>query len=244
MDFNVGLLSKSGGRGSNEDFADYLTIGRFGCFVLADGLGGHRGGEIASKLAVKGILKSFRESSEADKSNLRLHLEESQQAFLKAKSESGKDHNGKTTLVVLFVDLEKYIAKWAHIGDSRLYLFKNHEIIFQTKDHSVPQYLAEIGEISYEEIRFHEDRNRLTAAYDGDSLGRVHFIDDFQNVGSGERYLLCSDGFWEYIYEAEMEKTLRISKSPIDWLTKMENTLLKRVAKDHDNYSAVALFVE
>ncbi len=244
MEFNVGVLSKSGGRSSNEDFADYLAIGRFGCFVLADGLGGHRGGEIASKLAVEGILKSFRESSETDKSDLRIHLEKAQQVFLKKKTENGKDSFGKTTLVVLFVDLEKYIATWAHIGDSRLYLLKSNKIIFQTKDHSVPQYLAEVGEISYEEIRFHEDRNRLTAAYDGDSLERINYVNDLQNIESGDRFLLCSDGFWEYVYESEMEMTLRLSKSPEIWLTKMEKTLLKRVAKDHDNYSAIALFVD
>ncbi len=241
MKLDVDFLSKAGGRKYNEDYSGVAEVGGFGCFVLADGLGGHRGGEIASKVTVEAIINSFKESPGASTDKLNGLVGEADHLLNNSKSEQLKSGSPKTTLVVLLIGPN--YACWAHIGDSRLYLFRNGTIYFQTKDHSVPQHLADSGRIKASDIRFHEDRNRLTAAFDGDSLNRVSYSDDRFSLATGDSFLLCSDGFWEYVFEKEMEKEISLAISAAEWLKAMELILLKRVKRDHDNYSAIAVII-
>ncbi len=241
MKLDIAVLSKAGGRKHNEDYTGVAEVGGFGCFVLADGLGGHRGGEIASKITVEAIINSFKESPGASADILKVLVGEADRYLNNSRPEQLKGGLPKTTLVILLTGLD--YAYWAHIGDSRLYLFRNSTLLFQTKDHSVPQHLADSGRIKVSDIRFHEDRNRLTAAFDGDSLDRVSYSEDQFFLNAGDSFLLCSDGFWEYVLEKEMEKEISRSNSSAQWLKEMESILLKRVKNDHDNYSAIAVIL-
>jgi PPM family protein phosphatase len=240
MKLDVAILSKPGGRKYNEDYTGAAELGAFGCFVLADGLGGHRGGDIASKLTVESIMKSFKESPGASTDKLKSFVCEADILLRNSGPDQLMGGLPKTTLVVLLTG--KNHACWAHIGDSRLYLFRDGNLLLQTKDHSVPQYLADSGSIKASDIRFHEDRNRLTAAFDGENLNRVSFSDDNFPLEASDCFLLCSDGFWEYVLEAEMEEDLKSAKTPALWLDLMEKRLSARVESGNDNYSALAFF--
>ena len=145
----------------------------------------------------------------------------------------------RTTLVLLIASAEA--ARWIHVGDSRLYWFRDGKIREQTRDHSVPQRLAEAGEIRMDEIRFHEDRSRLLR-----SLGAKQ--DPGAAAGAmpvppepGDTFLLASDGFWEWILEEEMETSLAASKHSKQWLERMEAQLRERATGEFDNYSAIAV---
>ncbi len=146
----------------------------------------------------------------------------------------------KTTLVVL--TLARGRAVWAHAGDSRLYCFRDGRLVFQTRDHSAAQLGVLLGEITPDQIRFHEDRNRVLRA-----LGQ----DDELTVETGERvltdgayaFLLCSDGFWEYVLEREMEEDLESAGSAEEWLTRMRRRLAERVPAGNDNNTAAAVWV-
>lgn len=241
MKFQTEALSNSGGREENQDSFGYLILDNSACWTIADGLGGHGGGAIASKTAVETILDSFRSSPACTPEALRHYLNSANDAICARQKREANLSMMRTTAVVLLSDF--CYASWGHLGDSRLYYIKNGSIQSQTKDHSVPQAMCNAGEITSAEIRFHEDRNRLLR-----SLGsRENFAPVIeqraQPLQAGDTFLLCTDGFWEYVTEEEMERMLCGAKEPGVWLERMETQILEQATGDCDNYSALAVFV-
>lgn len=235
------MLSRTGNREINEDFADVFSIDGKDVFVLADGLGGHGYGEIASREAAEAVRKCIVCSGGK---NLEDILED---CFLmanlrlkKIQEEVGNETFFKSTMVILIVDNEN--MAWGHIGDSRLYHFEEQKIIERSMDHSVPQMLANAGKIREKQIRHHEDRSKLLRVLGAEEENSRPFISRAEPKISNSVYLLCSDGFWEFITEKNMEKTLRKSSHAEDWVRKMEKIVLKNGKNQKmDNYSAIAV---
>lgn len=238
--FQVASISKGGGRQSNQDSSNYLMFEDGACFVVADGLGGHQGGEVAANLAVETILTSFRYNRELSAEALERHLIVAQDAIIREQKQQAELRQMRTTVALLASDYKTFLC--AHAGDSRIYHFRGGQIIFQTKDHSVPQSLADGGEISPKEIRHHQDRNRLLRSLGADDHSDAAIQKDRQTIKSGDAFLLCVDGFWEDILETEMEAELAKAIKPADWLAKMEARILRRAKEAHDNYTAIAIF--
>ena len=237
--FETASLSNAGGRDGNEDWCDFRMNGKSGLWVLADGLGGHRGGEIASRLAVDSALASFVADSRVSPELLTAHIERAHATVLERQRTESDLTGMRTTIVMLLASEEA--ALWTHSGDSRLYWFRAGKLRAQTKDHSVPQRLADAGEIRPEQIRFHEDRSRLlrslgarqeSGATNGALPGKPE---------PGDAFLMASDGFWEYVTEPEMEADLAATSDPQKWLALMEARLHQRATADSDNYSALAV---
>src|SRR5258708_36308206 len=124
-----------------------------GCWAVADGLGGHRGGDLASRTAVEAALANYQTNPEPSKEALATHLGSASRAVVDFQNEPGLAAM-RTTLVLLVTHGESAI--WAHVGDSRLYHFRSGKTAKRTKDHSVPQRLADAGEIREDQIRLHE----------------------------------------------------------------------------------------
>jgi serine/threonine protein phosphatase PrpC len=101
--------------------------------------------------------------------------------------------------------------------------------------------LCKAGEITPAQIRFHEDRNRLLRSL-GNSGFNPTIRENSAPLEPQDAFLLCSDGFWEYVNEREMEADLATAPGPKDWLTSMEARLKARVKSEHDNYSAIAVW--
>ncbi len=234
------LLSKPGGRKYNEDYCSYLEHNGYGCYILADGLGGHRGGSFASRITVEKVLEAFSAAPGISPDHLRSYLEKARNSFLEAQSQDSSLKSMKATVVVVLSDYKRVF--WGHIGDSRLYLFREGVIHFQTMDHSVPYHLYNVGDITFDRIRFHEDRNRLTRAFDGGEISRFTFAPKAVDINKNDAILLCTDGFWEYVLEQEMQSDLSQSANPEAWLEMMEKRILARAEKRHDNYSALAIY--
>lgn len=233
------MLSRIGDRKSNQDYCSYQEIDGFGCYLLADGLGAYRGSGAAARVTGESLLEAFTLSPGMSLEKLEEYLERARKAFTAALNKEQEQQNMKTTLVVLLTDFKR--ATWAHVGDSRLYYFASGALAFQTRDHSVPQAMASAGDIPQEEVRYHEDRNRLTRAFDGGDISRVTLRQRPVELQRGDAFLLCSDGFWERVLEEEMEEDLSHSRDPETWLSRMESRLLARAAQDQDNYSALAV---
>ncbi len=240
MKFETALLTKQGGRNYNEDFCAYREKDDYGCYLLTDGLGGHQGGAFASKLIGEKVLEAFEANPACSEGKLRRYLEFARNAFIEAQKTDPALKSMKATLVVLLTDFREAI--WGHTGDSRLYYFRGGRMYDRTKDHSVPQRLADSGAITEEQIRSHEDRNRLTQAFDGGDLDRFEVLQKPVELYTEDAFLLCSDGFWEFVLDGEMENYLSESASPEQWLNRMEEKLLKVAPPKNDNYSAVAIF--
>jgi serine/threonine protein phosphatase PrpC len=237
-------LTETQQRRRNEDFYDYLWVDGVGCWVVADGLGGHQGGEVASRLAVESIMTAFDGQPEISLEAVTRYLQAAQQALLSRQKEDSLLSGMRTTIVLLLA--EPGAAIWGHAGDSRLYHFRGGRILNRTKDHSVSQALANSGEIKPEEVRFHEDRHRLLRVLGQDEDFRPTIIKTKQFVEAGDAFLLCTDGFWELVLETEMEADLGRANTPEAWLEKMQNRIRERTLKEsnkkHDNYTALALF--
>lgn len=147
----------------------------------------------------------------------------------------------KTTVTLLAISGMK--AAWAHVGDSRIYHFLDGELVHQTRDHSASQIAVMLGNITEAEIRFHEDRNRVYRALGQD--GELKVDTHFEPLSPGRHaFLLCTDGFWEYVLEREMEKDLAASYGPEDWIEHMRSRLSARVPAGNDNNSAAAVWVD
>lgn len=230
--------SSPGGREYNEDCCELFENPGGICAVLADGLGGHGGGQVASQTAVDTVRDRFKSQIEIDRNDLCEWFQAANQAVLGKQTNSCKM---KTTMIVLCVNEEN--AVWAHIGDSRLYQFINGKLNFITFDHSVTQMAVISGEITREEMRQHPDRNRLLKALGKEGEIKAELSDICDVSGNKQQFLLCSDGFWEYVFESEMEQMLQKAISPAEWIEDMRQILEARVEGENDNYSAVAIWV-
>ena len=228
----------TGGRPCNEDTVrqELREPDRL-CLVVADGLGGHGGGALASAAAADAICAHW--DGSADPERLKELVQRAHRAVRAIQTPACAM---KSTVAVLEVAGGR--AAWAHVGDTRLYHFQDGKLAFQTRDHSASQIAVYMGEITVDQIRFHEDRNRVLRA-----LGQA---DDPLTVEAAHRelapgrhaFLLCSDGFWEYVTEPEMAADLAAAAGPLDWLSKMRGRLMARVPADNDNNTAAAAWVE
>lgn len=237
MNIRTACLSNQGGRSCNDDTA--AVFRNDGCVrvFVGDGLGGYAGGRQASQAAARALEEEARRGSLLTDERL---TEVAAQANRAVRHLQEKSHGRmKTTLV--FLTIEDSRARWMHIGDSRLYHFQSGALVRQTMDHSVSQMAVLMGEITSAEIRFHEDRNRVLRAL-GSENAKPDLSQAVMLTAGVDAFLLCTDGFWEYVMEAEMEKALQSAKDPQQWLTIMEKILRTRVTKENDNYTAAAVF--
>ena len=227
----------TGGRAVNEDSTRQARVGEDRlCLVVADGLGGHGGGALASAAAADTICRAWR--GEADPEALKHLVQMGHQAVAALQTPQCAM---KSTVVAL--ELAGNRAAWAHVGDSRLYHFIDGMLVFQTRDHSASQIAVFMGEITVDQIRFHEDRNRVLRALGQD--GALTVEAGWETLRPGRHaFLLCSDGFWEYVLENEMAGDLVHAADPLDWLARMRGRLMARVPADNDNNTAAAAWVD
>ena len=242
MPFKTSLICKVGGKENNQDYAGYVILKKrkAACWVVADGLGGHRGGKTAAKTAVEVITKSFRENPACSVQAINQYLDAAQAEIVRLQQENPRLSRMRTTVVMMVSDFKHVL--WAHVGDSRLYSLQNGVIDFQTKDHSLPQAMVSEGEITQDQVRFHKERNSLLRTMGQSESFRPVVYREKQLLTEGDAFLLCTDCFWEYVLETEMEKTYAKAKTPGKWLRKMERRLLRKARGEFDNYTALAVY--
>jgi serine/threonine protein phosphatase PrpC len=241
MELKISVLSKPGGRAINQD-AYGVWSNSSACFcVISDGAGGHLGGEVASKLAVRQVLDWFYQTPDSGAAALAAALKSANDAIVGEQRRSPDIFDMRATILVLAVDTAHATARWGHIGDTRLYCFRRQRIVAQTRDHSVVQSMVDAGYLEQQNLRASPSRNALLAALgDAEAFDPSIETADFP-VRDGDVFLLCTDGFWEYIDEARMEQALTAAQSPEAWLRQLESDVLKNGRSDQDNYSALVI---
>lgn len=184
----------------NEDAC--LALPELGLVLVADGMGGHQAGEIASAMAAESVCASAKKTAgrEISVKSAVTWVRRANKAIFQAASEDLSRSGMGTTLT--FVYFMKGHAMVAHVGDSRCYLIRGGEIRQLTRDHSLVAELVARGEITEEQAKNHPYRNVITRALGTDSTVAV----DAQDVDcdEGDVFLLCSDGLSNYVEDKEM----------------------------------------
>jgi len=206
---------------------------------MADGLGAHEGGRIASNLAVESVLASFQRDPTLTSTGLEAHLKSANEALVTMQASEPKLSQMQTTLVILISD--GYKAIWAHVGDSRLYILRAGKVVLQTRDHSVSQLKVDMGKLHPDGIRGDSDRSTLVQAVGRKGIFSPRIQETPEPLYLGDAFLLCVDGFWENVLETEMEIDLAKSSSAREWLRDMQLRLNRRLGSDADNYTAIAV---
>lgn len=203
----IGLISDVGKRRPvNEDYADYHETDEYKLFIVADGMGGHNAGEIASKLATEIILEYIKDNWNTFKEDC--ILENAIKASnKKVFSVSNKDEEfkgmGTTIAACLVTESDIYVA---NVGDSACFMLETHKLIKVTKDHSLVQELLDSGSITEEEASTHPRKNIITRA-----VGAYEevMVDIFKLPKvMKNKYLLCSDGLLNEVTNDEIEDIL------------------------------------
>jgi serine/threonine protein phosphatase PrpC len=198
MEYQIADYSLRGARSGNQDRVAYAERDNSILVVVADGLGGHEGGELAAELLVQRTIHSFR--------SIRRSVIEQPSAFLalsilqahNAINSMGRSHKPRIqprTTCVLCLIQDGY-AYWAHVGDSRLYLFRNGGVHTRTRDHSVTEKLHQEGVLTEEEMKHHPEKSRLLKCVGGPHEPSIRLGKETR-LEPGDTFLLCSDGLWE-----------------------------------------------
>ena len=233
---SFGITDVGKARKHNEDAM--LDRKEIGLWVVADGMGGHAKGDVASQMiveAMKKVHEGVKLESYIDDIEERL-LDVNKKLVAKAREAEKKVTIGST--VVLMLSFGKYcLYAWA--GDSRLYRLRDNELRQMTTDHSQVEVYVEQGLISREEAAVHPHGNMITRAVGAaDNL----FLDmDIQEMKSGDRYLLCSDGLTKHTNDLEFEEMMK-EGTPEECCKKMIQQTLDRGAGD--NVTAIIVDVD
>ena len=222
-----------GGRNYNQDSLWYSEDINKGLWIVADGLGGHHHSEMASSLIIRTIEAVWKQNPEIELGTLLLQCHEK---ILQLQSEHPEAENAASTVVLLRrLDNEMSVA---HAGDSRLFYFRNSRLLFRTKDHSIAQMNVTLGDITEKEQRTSPDRNKLYNVLGGDKTPKPEVRETF-TAQPGDAFLLCTDGFWEYLSEMEMLVDLLKAPSAKAWAEHMLVRIKKRQPEENDNYSLI-----
>jgi PPM family protein phosphatase len=243
----IAIISEQGGRSYNEDACGHWHSDHQLCCVMADGAGGHGGGDIASRLAVERTLQAFAEHPTADGPALLALLQDTNRVVRGSRVPGTVREQMYSTVVCLVVDFQAHQAHWAHAGDSRLYWFRGGRIAGQTKDHSLVQALVDAGMLEADQMRSHPNRSELRSALGTeDHELEVSSTRGAEAVDAGDVFLMCTDGVWEYITEDVLEQTLQAAATPSDWLAELERRVREatRHKSSHDNFTALTVWLD
>lgn len=243
MKLEIAVLSKPGGRSCNEDACGYWTSDGACCWVLSDGAGGHGGGDVASRNVVGAILREFVSAPVVAPEAISALILHSNAVLLREQQTGEGLGDMRATVAMLTLDRATRVACWGHLGDSRIYGFRSGHVRFQSRDHSVMQSMLDAGLGDVAMLRHHPQRSVLLAALGSPEDMQPEVSQEVEPVLDGDVFMLCSDGLWEYVEEAVMERLLAVSPSAESWLCALEAEVLAQARRGHDNYSAIAVWV-
>jgi serine/threonine protein phosphatase PrpC len=239
MRFSVYQVSRKGGREKNEDRMGYCYTRDSGLFALADGMGGHPEGEVASQLALQTLAALFQRDSKPTLADPLRFLHDAiisgHHQLLRYATQKSLIDTPRTTVVACV--LQGNAAYWAHCGDSRLYMVRGDKLIARTRDHSYSELQETLSQVVPMGERF--NRNVLFTCLGSPGKPVVDTVGPLL-LQPGDRLLLCSDGLWGSVTDAVI--TDHLAKYPIpDAVPELVEQALRNGGPKSDNVSVLAM---
>jgi PPM family protein phosphatase len=239
MRFSVYQVSRKGGREKNEDRMGYCYTRDSGLFALADGMGGHPEGEVASQLALQTLAAMFQRDAKPTLPDPMRFLHESiiagHHQLLRYATQKALIDTPRTTIVACL--LQGNAAYWAHCGDSRLYLVRGDKLIARTRDHSYSELQETMSQVVPMGERF--NRNVLFTCLGSPGKPVVDTVGPLL-MQPGDRLLLCSDGLWGTVADSVI--TEQLARHPIsDAVPELVEQALRNGGPKSDNVSVLAM---
>lgn len=236
---DIASMCRIGGQKINKDYAAFSDEHHCACLALANA----QTSPLASQMLVDSIIEDFKRSNAITTTSMSEFFDHAQSKLLKYKLKHDELSDMRASAAVMFTDGN--CAVWGHIGDSRIYHFKDGLIDEITPDHTAAYALFEAGEIRYGKIAKRRNRTQLYRTMGNPDDFRPE-ITNPSLVKEGESFLLCTDGFWEHIGVRQTEKALKKSSSAQEWLDRMTHMVEKHIHKHGsidraDNYTAITI---
>lgn len=219
-------------RSANQDFvyASDRPVGNLAnLLIVADGMGGHNAGDLASRYTVESMVEYIEHSSEKRPIPLISSAIHHANELVIEKARSDKGLEGMGTTVVAATEKDGYLYV-ANVGDSRLYLI-DQEIEQITRDHSLVEEMIRVGELQRKDARSHPDRNVITRAIGVRTPVRIDFFDI--KLEEGDKILLCSDGLTNMVEDEEILHIVKKSSSPKEAAQRLITEANKNGGKDN-----------
>lgn len=241
MRFTIFQDSRLGDREGNEDRVGYTYSRDVLLMVLADGMGGHLGGEVAAEIAVSEITRRFQQEARNKLKKpfdfLVSAIQSAHRAIVSHAVEQNLLECPRTTIVACIV--QNGSAYWAHAGDSRLYVLRRGEVVAHTQDHSRVQMMIDSGEITPEAAARHPERNKIFSCLGGVVPPQIASGRELA-LETGDTILLSTDGFWGQIPGNMIGNMLK--KQPVvEILPGLLEEAQRRARGESDNLSVVAM---
>jgi len=232
-------VSRKGGREKNEDRMGYCYTRDSGLFALADGMGGHPEGEVASQLALQTLAALFQRDAKSTLADPLRFLHEAiiagHHQLLRYATQKALIDTPRTTVVACV--LQGNAAYWAHCGDSRLYMVRGDKLVARTRDHSYSELQDTLSQVVPMGERF--NRNVLFTCLGSPGKPVVDTVGPLL-MQRGDRLLLCSDGLWGSVSDAEITEQLA-NHTISDAVPELVEQALRNGGPKSDNVSVLAM---
>lgn len=241
MKFTIFQNSRQGPRPYNQDRLAYSYSKDALLLVVADGMGGHKNGEIAAQLAVTTMTEAFQRLAVPTLSSpakfLIEHIQQVHDMIDQLTQEREMLESPRTTIVAAVV--QRGMLYCAHVGDSRLYHFRDGHLLYRTEDHSIVQSLYNKGMIEKGDMSTHPYRHKVYSCLGGDTPPKID-LSDRHELAEGDTILLCTDGVWGAVADDHMRRILN-NPSITDSVTELLNQAEYVSQQQGDNMSAIGL---
>jgi protein phosphatase len=239
--FSIYQESKKGGRKVNQDRMGYLYTRDSLMMMVADGMGGHARGEVASQLTMQTVAAVYQRMAKPLLADPARFLDEaihaSHRELHRYRAEQGLPEAPRTTIVICVV--QRGVATWAHAGDSRLYLIRNGAIAGRTLDHSRVHHLVSSGLIRPEDAKDHPERNRIFNCL-GAFVAPVVEVSHPTALHSGDVLLICTDGLWGTLSDLQIVDAFS-DRTVMRAVPDLVDAALEAGGPEADNTTALAM---
>ncbi len=234
--------SRIGGRKENQDSAGFRETELGSLIVVCDGMGGMQGGSVASQLAVQTILETVAlADKKTNPSTVLIQAIKNANSAIIERGQSNPNLRGMGTTATVLL-LTPYSALTAYVGDSRIYQLRNGKKIFRTFDHSMVFEMVKKKIISEEQARLSAQSNIILKALGVNADVEVEIAE--RPYKKGDRFVLCSDGFWGTMPEEEFVRHL-VESNPIDKILESTANVIESIGRnsgqEFDNLTAAIL---